>query len=87
MWLDSIKEELKPLIKHDTNANWQISEYKKDMQSLRTNLRRLLLILDFTKWNQPSEGNVQDLIVVFATGCSMLTLQLSAARNVKVLKK
>lgn len=70
MWLDQINEVLNPLIQHDTNANWQIAQYKQDMLNLRTNFNQLIIILDFTKWNQAAEGNVQDLIVVLASGWS-----------------
>jgi len=40
------------------------------MASLSWNLKRLILILDFTKWNQAKEGNIQDFVAVLATGWS-----------------
>jgi len=84
-WLEDISTALEPLLRHDTNANWQIAQYKQDIQYLQANLKLLIVILDFTKWNQPNAGNVQDLIAVLATGCNMLTLQQSAESSEKVL--
>jgi len=39
-----------------------------DMASLQWNLKRLIVIVDFTKWNQAKEGNVHDFVVVLASG-------------------
>jgi len=67
-WLNAIEEELVVLRQHDTNANWLIAEYKKDMLSLQEKLRTMVVIVDFTKWNQGKEGNVQNFITCLATG-------------------
>ena len=60
--LNQLKAELPKLLEHDTSANWQTAQYKQEVQSLRRNPRKLLLILDFTKFNQVSSRGSQAVL-------------------------
>jgi len=68
MWLTALEETLKSLLVYNSEANWQIAQSKADKESLRQHLTRMIVYLDFTKWNQVISGNVQDLIAVLLTG-------------------
>lgn len=74
--LESLQKEMPMLEQHNNSANWQIQKYKEDVLSLQDNLRKLVVVLDFTKFNQVSSleltkftpkvksGHVHDLVIV-----------------------
>jgi hypothetical protein len=62
--LIDLQAELPALQENNTNANWQIAKYKEDVASLETNEKKLVMIFDFTKFNQVREGHVHDMVVV-----------------------
>ena len=62
--LQQLQQKTIPLQEHHDNANWMRQKFKEDLQNLTNEPTTAILIVDFTKWNQVTSGNVHDFVAV-----------------------
>ena len=63
-----LDELITPLLGHNDAANYIHDKFQEDIESLKTNLEKRVVVIDFTKWNQVTSGNVHSLVVVVCRG-------------------
>jgi hypothetical protein len=66
--LQELSIEILPLQEHHDAANWMREQFRLDIENLKTDLESMVVVVDFTKWNQVPTGNVHSLVIVVCQG-------------------